>query len=698
MARTSTTSLLRSYQSRQKSIRDWEDQVKDFEWQYGAKSDAEYLAYINYYEGRRQYAEDNSDLLAIESKQKQAFRAYKSNKITEASIDIIEGRQPAEYKLRVLEGLYTDAVANEDFDLAQSLRLQIDNEIVKMQEDALGGGSGGGGGSSSSSIAKEQYNALRDYQDEIKNGKAINSPYEYENKNGEIMPLTIDGINQLISEYGLDAANAKIQEGLSKAGAGEYSGLDPLELATNIMYSQVDAAEQFASTINDIDYGGRANNLVAELKSTNYVMLAGQKFTLQDLIDTADYNRLSAINDLGGESRYKTVYKNGKYEIQEQTTVAHSFAYDPMTGDITLTPVYGANDVYAAKAGDMDNSGDYLRLIDGTIIRMSDKQASLVKSMADNGRIDQEQLMEAFGRVKPGSSEAAARGEQDGYMISQAIKDTLTQQSASEINASQLNTDSIYTLAGLQKDQTGGGFTVTDQRIKNLLNSYGIYDETLSPDQVDINEFGDVVVNDPVGNRQIAIKYDPVRKINDVVENVAQTPDEYLGVKPGEKYRSTATSLLGRQRKNESLQSNINAGVLTKGQSGAFLNNSMGGPFGTTSNLLQQNKVLNQYFDAKQQADIAKRQAEMLRRAQQQKLKVNDKPAYTGKLQVHNQSNTIIQPNLQGQYSGKLYVKPTQKKTVSVSTKPGGQGGLPTYSGTLKVSNAGYQNYGLRVR
>ena len=76
-------------------------------------------------------------MLTYQKRLTSANKAYVSNEIQRASIDIIEGRQPEEYKIQVLEQMYIQAYQLGDMDLAQSLRYQLDNQYVQQQNRQL---------------------------------------------------------------------------------------------------------------------------------------------------------------------------------------------------------------------------------------------------------------------------------------------------------------------------------------------------------------------------------------------------------------------------------------------------------------------------------------------------------------------------------------------------------------------------------
>lgn len=134
----SVSSLLNSAKSTRKKIAEQQDAQVAYDFSLSAKSYDDFVEYEKYLNSRRPvYADDASKLLTIEKTITAARKAYVSNEIQRQNINIIEGRGDNNTKYEKLVDLFYDAVDNGDYDLAQTLNLQLDNLSVKMQNEAI---------------------------------------------------------------------------------------------------------------------------------------------------------------------------------------------------------------------------------------------------------------------------------------------------------------------------------------------------------------------------------------------------------------------------------------------------------------------------------------------------------------------------------------------------------------------------------
>lgn len=132
-----TSSLLRSAASTQKKIAEQQDAQVAYDYSLSAKTYQDFQQYSEYLNSRRGvYSNDASKLLTLEKTVNAARKAYTTNEIQRANIDIIEGRSTSQDKYQKLTDLFYQAVDNNDYDQATSLNLQLDNLSVKMQNEA----------------------------------------------------------------------------------------------------------------------------------------------------------------------------------------------------------------------------------------------------------------------------------------------------------------------------------------------------------------------------------------------------------------------------------------------------------------------------------------------------------------------------------------------------------------------------------
>lgn len=129
------SSLLKSAQATQKKIRAQQDAEVAYEWDLSEKTYDQYLSYKQYLDDTAKNVSDPSELLSYKRKANTAYSGYVSNEIQRQSINVIEGRGSNTDKYNTMYGLYDAALKNGNYDLAQSLNLQLDNLSVKIQNE-----------------------------------------------------------------------------------------------------------------------------------------------------------------------------------------------------------------------------------------------------------------------------------------------------------------------------------------------------------------------------------------------------------------------------------------------------------------------------------------------------------------------------------------------------------------------------------
>jgi len=294
MARTTTTALLRSRRQTQQSINDWEDQLLDYEWNQSAKTIEDFNSYRAHYNGRIELSSgDPKSQLSYQKKIDSGFRGYTSNEIQRTSIAIIEGNADETTKLNKLTDLYTQAYAVGNYDLAQSLRLQLDNQIVKIQNEqiaAMSGGGGGYGGSNNTALKNQIKATISDY-------KAGVLPIDL----GNGQTITMETISSLIKTKGEDAiADMAASSGFKGAQGG-------LEMIRGIMGSQIGQLQEQLAGITD-------PAVRAELE--------GQINSLKDL-------KIDIAGSESGSGRYTISYNDIEQEIRRRANGNPSFTFAP---------------------------------------------------------------------------------------------------------------------------------------------------------------------------------------------------------------------------------------------------------------------------------------------------------------------------------------------------------------------------------
>ncbi len=365
----STTSLLKTQKSRQQTIWNQEDQQLDYEWSLSDKSPEALAFYTSHYQQRMNNPQaDPQKQLTYQKRITSANKAYTSNEIQRATIEVLEGRQSEQFKINTLENLYVQAYQNGDYDLAQTLRIQIDNAYIK-QQSAAGGYGGGGGGSSEFKAAVKAFVA------DVKSGDAplfANSP------------LTANQISDLITTLGEPGA-AKL---LKDSGIAE--GTSPLELLQQGINNQIATLQAQIANAPDEATRAELNNSLNDLVNKQKWDIAGAKLTTAQLAQAIEGART-------GNPVYDFVIgKNGEYIAKQRQTTNVMWGQDEQ-GNTVLVPQRGTSSGEKAFSGyneaqnvryELDKDGN-ARIVTGDKASDSNKD-----------QLSQDQILERAGLRK----------------------------------------------------------------------------------------------------------------------------------------------------------------------------------------------------------------------------------------------------------------------------------------------------------
>ena len=130
------TSLLRSAQAAQKKIKAQQDAQIAYDYANSAKTYDDYVRYTDYLTKRSKSVTDPSTALTLQKTFDSAYKGYISNEIQRATIDTLEGRGTSIDKYNKVYGFMDQAMKAGQYDLAQSLNLQLDNLYVNIQNEA----------------------------------------------------------------------------------------------------------------------------------------------------------------------------------------------------------------------------------------------------------------------------------------------------------------------------------------------------------------------------------------------------------------------------------------------------------------------------------------------------------------------------------------------------------------------------------
>lgn len=133
----STSSLFKSAASRQAKILSFQDQEAAFEYSQSAKTYDDFVTYSNYIGDRLSTTTDPSQALTYTKAINSAQSGYISNEIQRQSINVIEGGGTNTDKYHAMTDLFYQAADSGNYDLAQSMHLQLDNLSVTIQNEQI---------------------------------------------------------------------------------------------------------------------------------------------------------------------------------------------------------------------------------------------------------------------------------------------------------------------------------------------------------------------------------------------------------------------------------------------------------------------------------------------------------------------------------------------------------------------------------
>lgn len=195
----SVSSLVKSAQTQAQKIQDYNDALVDYEWQNSTKTYADWLSYNQYLQTQSNNNTDPMAALKYVKKQDTARSAYISNEIQRQSIDVIEGNITSTEKYGRMADLYYEATSAGQYDLAQGLRLQLDNLSVTIQNEAKAAISANK--EMARELAKQIDDQVKDATDQIKsNASTVVDMYtrlgadEFENQFGADLFSTLSNM------------------------------------------------------------------------------------------------------------------------------------------------------------------------------------------------------------------------------------------------------------------------------------------------------------------------------------------------------------------------------------------------------------------------------------------------------------------------------------------------------------------------
>lgn len=308
----STTSLLRSAQATRNKIRSQEDQLAAFQWESSLQTYDDFKSYSKFLQEQSNKTNDPSDKLTYSSKIRSARRSYTSNEIQRQQMDIMEGRGSTQTKLAKVYDLYSQAVQNGDYNLAQNLASQYDSLSIQAQNEAESSAKRG-----AASYLKSTKAEIRSIYNSITDGDGyVQLP------DGSVVKSFKQLSNELASTGG--SVNGK----LFQEAFDTYQALaDYLGNVYNTTNSQ-----------DVVDYLSNREDLRNFIEGTGKVNIAGMKLDYNELNNAAinqDFNNpLYHVTESIDPSTGRTSYK-----LQKNKTADFQYVYSAKDDGYVPLPI-----------------------------------------------------------------------------------------------------------------------------------------------------------------------------------------------------------------------------------------------------------------------------------------------------------------------------------------------------------------------
>lgn len=132
-----TTALLRSASSARKKVQAQQDAQVAYDYSNSAKTYEDYIRYNDYLQKRAKNITDPGEALTLQKTSDSSYKSYISNEIQRQTINTLEGRGTSVDKYNKIYGFMDQAMQSGQYDLAQSLNLQLDNLGISIQNESI---------------------------------------------------------------------------------------------------------------------------------------------------------------------------------------------------------------------------------------------------------------------------------------------------------------------------------------------------------------------------------------------------------------------------------------------------------------------------------------------------------------------------------------------------------------------------------
>ena len=331
---SSISSLMRSATSAADKIQSYWDAVAAYQWDNSVKSYQDFLDYSTYLDGKMTSTTDPMTSLTYQKKIDSARSGYISNEIQRQSINVIEGAGSNIDKYGQMTELYYQAADAGQYDLAQSLRLQLDNLSVTIQNEqkaAMAGSS-----AYSAEVAKSIDNQVKDAVQTIQ-----------DNADGLTKEFQRLGDAGFQAEYGTDLFSAL--SNMVSSGNPDNPGIMDIYNQAAGMTPDPSKASTYQKEFNSLANGG----------TTDFELPGVGKLTMEDLqsqlyAKSVGQNLFDPVQTAEGTQYRKNVvsgYQYGRDENGQWNLIPIYAAQQDFTANIAGQKSFNGKDGLLAKNG-----------------------------------------------------------------------------------------------------------------------------------------------------------------------------------------------------------------------------------------------------------------------------------------------------------------------------------------------------------
>lgn len=331
---SSVSSILKSAESRAQKLQDFNDALVDYEWQNSAKTYSDFVSYENYLKQQAAQTADPMQQLTYTKKIDSGRSAYISNEIQRQSIDVIEGSSNNTEKYNRMLDLFYQAADAGQYDLAQSLHLQLDNLSVTIQNEQNAAASAARG--SSSSYATDVKNQVNDAIDQVK-----------QNANYAIQQYQQLGPDKFQEAAGSDLFSMLYN--MVNSNNPDNPGLLQIYKQGASVTTNPSDARTFETKFNDILGGADAKTA----DGTNIFELPGVGgVSVKDISDQVYANSI-------GQTLFNAVQTGNGTEFKKNVVTGYQYGRDE-TGNYKLMPIYNSSANFNSQIENPNKAGQNL--------------------------------------------------------------------------------------------------------------------------------------------------------------------------------------------------------------------------------------------------------------------------------------------------------------------------------------------------